>query len=134
MAVSIETRILVVDDESEYFDALCDVAELCRHQFRVICRRASSCGEAVSLIPDWRPSVVIMDLRAGVERGGELISYCKGGSPELIALCPEEHQVTDSKQASLPMSTLWPKTSDPEELEVLLRRVVEMSESEYDLH
>ncbi len=67
-------RVLVVDDNEDMLDTMRDVLEM--HGSTV--QTATSTEEAERLLAIFEPSVIVLDLRLGADRGDEFASHLKG--------------------------------------------------------
>lgn len=75
-----QARILIVDDEDDTARVLGRALE--RHGCRV--RRAASVDEALSLVDDWKPDLVVSDYSMPGRTGGDLLEALADHCPDLI--------------------------------------------------
>ena len=57
-----QVRLLVVDDHSEHFQQVQEVAGMYHADFDFECRLVSDSGAALKMTSEWHPSVVLVDL------------------------------------------------------------------------
>jgi len=121
-------RLLVVDEEPNYFAQLREYAELCRHEFQIECKFADSKERLEEVIKQWSPSVVILDLYAIGIPCFEVLEGCRGRSIPVIATCPAYSHEIEHSALSHGAVAYRPKSDDPEELEQTLHLVANVSE------
>ncbi len=88
-----QVRLLVVDDHSEHFQQVQEVAEMYHAEFDFECRLVSDSQEALKVTSEWRPSVVLVDLHLIAEgldllgkiaeRGAVVVATSETKIPEL---------------------------------------------------
>jgi CheY-like chemotaxis protein len=57
-----QVKLLVVDDHSEHFTQVQEVAAMYHADFDFECRLVSDSSQALEMAAEWRPSVVLVDL------------------------------------------------------------------------
>ena len=122
---AIPIRVFIVDDHPLIRTSLRDLfasrAELC------CCGEAESCAEALRLIPDAAPHVVIVDLGMSGDNGFELLRKLKISQPQVHSLVFSMHE--ESKYALRAIKAgaqgYVMKTSSPD---VVLDAVIKASE------
>jgi CheY-like chemotaxis protein len=111
-------RVLVVDDD---LDAL-DLAIAILTAARATVRTCQSAGEALTVLPDWRPDVLIADIEMPVEDGLSLIRKVRvmepaqGGKVPAIALTAYGRVEDRLRTLSAGFSMHVPKPVNPAEL------------------
>ena len=85
-------KLLVVDDQSNYFNALAQVAEMCDHQFQIECKHSDSTTNALTLIDKWTPTVVIVDAHLTDSLSYDFVEKCKGGFTQIIVTSSDHSQ------------------------------------------
>lgn len=71
-------RVLVVDDESDSRDFLTTVLEQCQAQVQAV----ATAREALQIIPQWKPDVLVSDIGMPEEDGYSLIRKLRSSPPE----------------------------------------------------
>jgi PAS domain S-box-containing protein len=71
-------RVLVVDDEADTRDYITTVLQQCQAEVQT----ASSAQEALQIIPQWKPDVLVSDIGMPQEDGYSLIRKLRSQSPE----------------------------------------------------
>jgi CheY-like chemotaxis protein len=57
-----QVKLLVVDDHTEHFSHVQEVAGMYHSDFAFECRLVSNSSEALKVASEWQPSVVLVDL------------------------------------------------------------------------
>jgi DNA-binding NarL/FixJ family response regulator len=88
-----QVRLLVVDDHSEHFEQVQEVAQMYHADFDFECKLASSSHDALRITSEWQPSVVLVDLHLIAdtleilgkiaERGAVVVATSESKIPEL---------------------------------------------------
>lgn len=78
---NLQARILIVDDEDDTARVLGRALE--RSGFLI--RRAASVDEALSLVDDWKPDLIVSDYSMPGRSGGDLLEALADHCPDLIA-------------------------------------------------
>jgi CheY-like chemotaxis protein len=121
-----EVRLLVVDDTSDHFELLAEVAEMYNSDYNIECRLVGTACETYEAVGEWHPSVVLIDLhcvadalavvRTLSEQGRSVVATSENRSPELSS-------VADQYGALGCLS----KSENPEDLEALVEFVATVS-------
>lgn len=127
-------RVLVVDEETEYFKQLVECAELCRHELDVEYQYASSREQANQLIRSWAPSAVVVDLHLCGDSGFDLIRGCTESSIPVVATSPQRSSTLERDALRQGASAYFAQSEDFEELETLLRTISQVAVREFSLH
>lgn len=114
-----EIKVLVVDEPSEHFESLRNVAEMYNSAYSVDLRLVSSSQEAVEVASSWKPAVVLLDLHVVSEAlrlvqqladvGSSVVATSEVRMPEMFQKAPEYGAVG-----------YLPKSDNLEDLEALL--------------
>jgi len=119
-------RVLVADEQREYFEAIRECAELCRHQFTIECEFVDTERTLLSALSRFRPSVVLLDAHIPHVDSFDMIRQCHLG--EVSVILTSKHmssEISDSaKQHGA--SGYVSKSFDMEEVEALLNQLMNL--------
>ncbi len=118
-----ELRLLIVDEELEYFQLFRECVELCHHQFPIICTHASSEEEARKLLGTWRPTAVMVDVHNTKADAFKFMEDCKGSVERVIAASENMSLDVENTAMNHGANDYFCKSSDPEDIERLLARI-----------
>lgn len=119
-------RVLVVDEQREYYEQLREWAELCRYQYPVECEYLSSADEVDSKLHSSQPTVVLLDAHLSTANAFDVIERChRGAVPVILASDFMSRELSERAKARGADGYVW-KSQDPEDLEALLQHIVEM--------
>lgn len=120
-------KLLIVDENSSYYEQLKDCAEMCAHEFNVECIHATSAQEAMKIIESEHPTVLLVDAYLPDLTNAKLISKCSEGVVPVVITSdyqlPELEEVTQHWGAD----EYIPKSDNPDDVEEALRRIVELA-------
>jgi len=121
-------RVLIIDEQLEYFQSLSEYAELCYHQYHVICRHAASDAEANQILAVWQPEVILVDLHHSKADTLSIIDQCKEGFAKVIVT--SENVSSEVEKSALERGAMgyFYKSFDPEDIERLLARIEAIAE------
>jgi response regulator RpfG family c-di-GMP phosphodiesterase len=119
---NIRARILVVDDEPEIRDVLCELLEM-----EYACVSASSAEEALSTLRGGHFNLIISDIMMGGMSGLEMIPHVLVDSPETVVLMISGVQTIESAIKALRAGAFdyIMKPFDLRQVEVAVRRALE---------
>jgi two-component system, OmpR family, alkaline phosphatase synthesis response regulator PhoP len=120
MEIKKELKVLVVDEEPQYFSALRDCAELCSHVVKVNCDFANSWERATEKIHSQKPSLVLLDLYIPGLPSFELLKECQANSIPVIVISSINSLHIEETARSFGAAGCVDKSEDPEELEEML--------------
>ena len=114
-----EIKILVVDDPSEHFESLRNVAEMYNPAYSVELRLVSSSQEAVEVTSSWKPSVVLLDLHV-VSEALQLVQQLSDVGSSVLATSEVSMPGMFEKVTEYGAVGYQPKSENLEDLESLL--------------
>lgn len=119
---NIRARILVVDDEPEIRDVLCELLEM-----DYVCVSASSAEEALSTLRGGHFNLIISDIMMGGMSGLEMIPHVLADSPETVVLMISGVQTIESAIKALRAGAFdyIMKPFDLRQVEVAVKRALE---------
>ncbi len=119
---NVRARILVVDDEPEIRDVLCELLEM-----DYVCVSASSAEEALSTLRGGHFNLIISDIMMGGMSGLEMIPHVLADSPETVVLMISGVQTIESAIKALRAGAFdyIMKPFDLRQVEVAVRRALE---------
>ena len=122
-----KVKVLVVDEDRDYFEQLQECADMCSHEFKVECIYSSDEKEALSIIEKEHPSIIVMDAYMPALESHGLLEKCNEGVVPLIVTSlyaiPELSDVSRRWGAEEYIT----KSENPDEVEEALRRIVELA-------
>lgn len=109
-------RVLVVDDQADVRELLLSILQLKEAEVQAV----ASVDEAMKILPDWRPEVVVSDIAMPGQDGYELIRRMKGGGHTIPAIALTAHASAEDRIRALSAGFLLhlSKPVDPNELVV----------------
>ncbi len=121
-----QIKLLVVDENREYFEQLQDCAEMCSHEFKVECLYTSDEKEALDIIENEHPAIVVLDAYIPEFDNLGLIERCQNGATVVVTsdFSVPELSATSRKWGA---EEYIPKSSNPDEVEEALRKIVELA-------
>lgn len=117
MELAKRVRLLVVDDQPEYFSQLAECAELCAYSFRIECRYADSEQAMTDLLTNWRPTVVVLDVHASFAPGFELLNRLQGKAIPVVVTSSNHSKEIERSVMERGAAAYLQKSDDPEEIE-----------------
>jgi CheY-like chemotaxis protein len=121
-----DVRLLVVDETTEHFELLTEMAEMYNPDYRLECRFVSTAGEIFQAIGEWQPSVVLIDLHSVID-ALEMVRQLANQGRSVVATSahrsPELSSVADEYGAVGYLS----KSDNPDDLEALVDFVATVS-------
>jgi len=120
-------KLLVVDDQSDQFEQIQDLADMYSSEYRVECKLASSDEEARGLLSSWRPSVILLDIHLTGSKGFDLLSYLSDQGAPVVAT--SEIRIADMYDTAEQYGAVgyMPKGDSQEEVESLMDYLAEVS-------
>lgn len=116
-------RLLVVDDQRSFFEAIAEQAELCRHQLDIVCRYANSMEDVEDVLDEWQPSVTLVNAHNMEVDCFEVLSRCKEGEVPVIVTSDHCSQEIEDASRSLGATGYVTKSEAPEDVEGLLHQI-----------
>jgi DNA-binding response OmpR family regulator len=120
-------RLLVVDDHNEFYDLIREYAEICEHQFDLVCEFADSSEKVSALMKAWLPSVMLVDAHTSEADCFALLEACKRESVPVIVTSDHQNEEIEGSILSRGANGYVTKTDSPEEIESLLHRLQSVS-------
>ena len=121
-------KLVVVDESPSYFEQLRECAEMCSHEFKVDCVFAETSEEAIGMIDVEKPTVVLVDAYIPDIQNPGFFEKCKDDIVPILVTSdyqlPELHETSQKWGAQ----GYLPKSENPDEVEMALRRIVELAQ------
>ena len=127
-------KLLVVDEQLEYFQRIREFAELCAHQYKFECLFSPSEEEACANLKTWQPSVVLVDLHTEKISWEKLFEGCRASLIPVVATSLSPSKELAKNILDHGAAVYLPKSDDPEELEQLLQTVATVSVTSEVVH
>ena len=134
MAQNKELKLLIVDDHLDYFELVKDQLSHSSCAVPVVCRYASSSAEALSLIENWHPSIVVLDVHSTPQDNIDLMKKCQAGLLPVITISENGAAEIDTWVRQHGASGHFIKSEDPEQIEELLTQAEALSHLSNLLH
>lgn len=122
-----KVRLLVIDDHEEYFELIKEYADMCSHQFDIICTYSESGERGLELIRSWSPSIVIMDAHLPDVHAYSLLEVCNDEACPVIVTSDQRSNEIEQSMLAQGACAYLPKTDNPDEMESLLYQIHEHS-------
>jgi len=120
-------KLLVVDENTEYFEQLQECAEMCSHEFKVEIIYSSDEKEATTLIEKEHPTVIVMDAYIPEMNNQNFIEKCHQGVVPVVVTSdftlPELNDAAERWGAE----DYIPKSENPDEVEEALRKIIDLA-------
>jgi DNA-binding NarL/FixJ family response regulator len=117
-----QVKLLVVDDHSEHFAQVQEVAAMYHADFAFECRLASNSKEALEVTAEWHPSVVLVDLHLIASALDTLKQIAEQG-PVVVATSETQIPELPQKVSQYGASGYLVKSEALEDVEALLSYV-----------
>jgi len=122
-----DVKLLVVDDHTEGFDELRDVADMYSPDFRIECKLATSGAEARELASSWQPSVVLVDLHLANTETLTLLRHLSELGTPVVATSSERRPDIEQTVQDYGAAGYVQKSTSLEELETLVNFVAALA-------
>lgn len=129
-----KVRLLVVDDQPEYFEFIQEFSEICSHVYDIVCTYADTGEKAFELIRTWEPSIVLVDVHTANLDCFEFLDRCKRGAQPVIAVSNEQSKEIERSVLAKGATAYLPKTENPDEMESLLQEIISFSDELPEAH
>ena len=129
-----EIRLLVIDENPGYYQSLSGWAEMCRHEYPVVCRHVRSDEEAPKIISEWEPSVVLIDAYLQDGEPFKFVERCRAEPFQVIVMSSEHSQAIEDSARLHGAAGYLTKSEDPDDLERLLSEIAQVAESAHIAH
>lgn len=120
-------KLLVLDENAEYFEQLKDCAEMCSHEFTVECFFSSDEKEAMKIIEKEHPSVILMDPYTPEVNGREFIEKCQEGVTSVVVTSENTVPEMDEVSREWGAEAYITKSENPDDVEQALRTIVDLA-------
>lgn len=115
-------RLLVVDDHSEHFAQVQEVAAMYNADFDFECRLVSNSSEALEVTAEWNPSVVLIDLHL-IASALDVLGKIAEHGPVVVATSESRIPELPEKLSNYGASGYLTKSDALEDVEALLNYV-----------
>lgn len=129
-----QVKVLVVDDQPEYFSQLSESAELCSHQVNVECRYADSPEQIAELMQAWHPSVVILDAHSTSVACFDFLANCRQHAIPVVVTSTNHSPEIEKSAAAYGAIGYIAKSDDPELVEQFVHSLASISFAHTDLN
>ena len=117
-------KVLVVDEQDEYFADLKDWADMCSHQMQLDCRHIQRGQEAFGMLGEWEPDVVLVDIHLPDVPGFDVMSRCCSRAIPVVATGASDNSEMSAEAMRHGASAYLAKISDPDQMDQVLRTIV----------
>jgi CheY-like chemotaxis protein len=128
-----EIRLLVLDEHRDHYEHIQAFAEMFTAQCRIECKFATQREEAQTVVADWEPTVVLLDVHL-VSDAMNFIRYLAQTGAAVIAL--SEARISDLAETASSYGAVgcFTKSLNPEDVEALMAYVTSLSSQEFLSH
>jgi CheY-like chemotaxis protein len=114
-----EVRVLVVDDAAEHFELLVEVAEMYNPAVKLECRHIDQADQTLTVVDEWQPSVVLLDLHSCADAVALLEQLALVGPPVVATSTHRSRELSSVADAHGAVGYLS-KSDNIEDLEALV--------------
>ena len=128
MKLERKVKLLVVDDQPEYFSQLSEYVDMCSHQYQFECRFADSRKSVGELLQHWHPTIVVLDAHACSVPCFELLEQLRLESIPVIVTSSSPSREIERTMLQRGATAYLPKTDDPDDLELVVNSLARFAE------
>lgn len=124
---SLEVKLLVVDEHSQYCSLIREHAEMYGHALKLVCECVNSGREALEKISTWEPSVVLLDAHLPDINSFEVLDACRNGRATVVVSSDVCSRDIENSARAHGASGYVTKSENPEDIEALLVELATVS-------
>lgn len=115
-------RLLVIDDQSGFYQALEDYADMCSHEVDLTCKLVETEEELDKLLASWIPSVVLLDVHAHADCF-KVMEHCQKQALPVIATSWRQSAEIEDSALSRGATAYVRKGDAPEDIEEIVQQI-----------
>ena len=120
-----EIRLLVIDEQRDYFQTIQDYAEMCSHEYSIECTFA--CEEDITdKLYSWHPSLVIVDAYVGKD-AFSVVKKCRDAGVSVIVVSETLIPEVEISLKDLGANGYLSKSQDPDDMDFILAYIATTS-------
>ena len=119
-------RLLVVDDHSEHFAQVQEVAQMYNSEFEFECRLVSDSSQAVEVAAEWNPTVVLIDLHL-IASALDVLGKIAEQGPVVVATSESRIPELPEKLSKYGASGYLTKSEALEDVEAMLQYIASVA-------
>ena len=123
-----QIRLLVIDEQAGYYQSLNSWAEMCAHEYPVVCKHIKSDEGVSKVISEWGPSVVLIDAYLQDGDPFKFVDRCRAEPFQVIVMSNEHSQAIEDSARDHGAAGYLTKSEDPDDLEKLLSELAEVAD------
>ena len=120
-------KLLVIDDFSSFFEIISHYADICSHLVRIECKYAACESEALGIIKEWDPSVVLVDLYLPDLNGFDFVERYRDMLPPIIITCESRSRELEERARLRGASAYLQKSDNPDDMEYVLNKIINVA-------
>src|SRR5690606_31515740 len=113
-------RMLVLDDSAQFCEMLRDYAEMCRHEYTIECKHSNSTTEALEIMADWSPTIMLVDAHLSDGDAFELVDRFSDSSSSVVVVADSHSQEIEASARARGADGYLCKSENPDHMESLL--------------
>ena len=129
-----QVRLLVVDEQTEFCEALQEVVELSNNNFDITCEFTDCGARAAQLVQEWAPSVVLVDADLTGVDSRELVRSFRHISARVVVTSQVQSRTIEESARQWGASGYVAKSENHAEIEQLVMELATISTTERYLH
>lgn len=120
-------RLLVADRDGKHFCDLVKFADIMGNELDFECKFAPSSRSMFSLMKNWEPNVVLLDVYLSDTSALEILDRCNEASPPIVIT--SDYQLENLRDLALAKgaTAFITKSDNPEDLEILFYTLADIS-------
>ncbi|NLF25227.1 MAG: hypothetical protein GX589_06160, partial [Deltaproteobacteria bacterium] len=118
--------LLFVHDQEDYCNLFKEQVDLNSHLYKIDCQCTTSGHQALRMIREWRPSVVLLDAHIGDVNSFQVLDGCKGIEVAVIVTSDINSQEIEKSAEKHGACGYCHLLDDPESIEHMLKQIVNM--------
>jgi len=120
-------RLLVVDEHLAYADLVENAASVWGELVDIQCEFVSTAVEALERLSSFQPNVIMLDAHLSDMNCLDFLDLCRDGLAPLIITSQHPSSSLCDSVLSHGASAFVPKTDDPDEIEVVLEKIIRIA-------
>jgi DNA-binding NtrC family response regulator len=113
-------KVMLVDENPEFFEIVKDQIELHSHQFDIACRHIEEVANAAEALSSWRPNLVVLDYSNSPLMAAKLVKDCHHCEVPLIITGEIMNKEVEEAVQRIGALAYIVKSEDPDELEKVI--------------
>jgi len=129
-----ELRLLVVHDQKDFCDFFREQVDLNRHLYKIDCQCTTSGRQALELIREWAPTVVLLDAHISDINSFQVLDGCKSREVSVILTSESVSSEIEKSAQKHGACGYCQSFDDPDLIEQLLHQIVTMVQCPSQIH